>query len=562
PSLTAVQPSTIGGTGTIPTTAAHEYSTDGAAWTSCTGETSNLAAGGYLVRVKASGNALASDAQTITITAYDPSAEPTPAAVFTATGADAGTLTNVAAGMTYSIDGGAAATITGTSVELTGLVPCTITVINPGNGTTTTDSAPQTITVTKADTPALTAAQPTTIGGTGTIPTTAAHEYSTDGTTWTSCTGETANLAAGGYLVRVKASGNSLASDAQTITITEYTIPSSSGGGGGSGATLSTKQKSIAHITETDLSRLIRENRTFTVEADNGATVVFDTEALKGIADLIKGSADIEFTNKDADGAPSNSTAYELNVTSGGKTINGFGGTMTLTIPFSPDENTDPNRITVLKNGEEANKDKTAVSFGQKTGTLTLSTSGDSSRFVVGHEAFPYADVPEDSYCFDAVDWADANGITEGTAAAAFSPELTCTRAQMVTFIWRAFGRPEPLTNDKPFSDLDEGAYYYKAVLWAYENGIAKGIGGGLFDPDGTVTRAQCITFLYRALGETAEGGNTFTDVSADAYYYDAVIWAVEKGIAFGTGDGRFSPDAPCMRAHIVTFLYRAYGER
>ena len=133
-----------------------------------------------------------------------------------------GTLTNVTAGMTYAIDGGAAVEITGTSVDLTGLAPCTITVIRPGNGTTTIDSEAQSITVTKAATPSLTATQPSTIGGTGSIPTTAEHEFSADGSTWTACTGETAGLAAGTHYVRVKASGTALASEAQEIEITAF----------------------------------------------------------------------------------------------------------------------------------------------------------------------------------------------------------------------------------------------------------------------------------------------------------------------------------------------------
>ncbi|MBR2742408.1 MAG: S-layer homology domain-containing protein, partial [Clostridia bacterium] len=252
-------------------------------------------------------------------------------------------------------------------------------------------------------------------------------------------------------------------------------------------------------------------------------------------------------------------TSYKLNVTCDGKTVSGFGGNMKLTLPYRADENEDADRITVSKDGDESSLDG---GYDRTTGKATANASGDSGRFVLGYAPFPYTDVDEDSYCYDAVDWADLNGITEGTGEDSFSPDSTCTRAQMVTFIWRAEGSPEPVIESAPFTDIDEGAYYYKAVLWAYENGIAKGVSVDLFDPNGTVTRAQSVTFLCRTLGGTATGENPFIDVSPEAYYYDAVIWAAQSGIAAGTGEGRFSPDAPCLRAQIVTFLYRAYGER
>ena len=169
-----------------------------------------------------------------------------------------------------------------------------------------------------------------------------------------------------------------------------------------------------------------------------------------------------------------------------------------------------------------------------------------------------FVDVPSGSYYEDAVDWAVANGITTGTDAAHFSPDGICTRAQAVTFLWRAAGRPAPESRTMPFTDVPADSYYYDAVLWAVENGITKGTSSTTFSPDDTCTRAQIVTFLWRSEQSPAAGSsNPFTDVSADAYYADAVLWAVKEEITTGTTRTTFSPDAECTRAQIVTFLWR-----
>ena len=170
--------------------------------------------------------------------------------------------------------------------------------------------------------------------------------------------------------------------------------------------------------------------------------------------------------------------------------------------------------------------------------------------------------MPESAYYYDAVYWAVENGVTNGTGATTFSPNITCTRAQMVTFLWRAAGSPEPETSAHPFTDLEEDAYYYDAVLWAVENGITNGTSATTFSPEATVTRAQTVAFLWRYDGEPAAGGgSSFTDVASDTYYADAVAWAVKEHITNGTSATTFSPDADCIRAQIVTFLYRFMGE-
>lgn len=192
-------------------------------------------------------------------------------------------------------------------------------------------------------------------------------------------------------------------------------------------------------------------------------------------------------------------------------------------------------------------------SGGKTTPPVTEDTPKQDSSF---------ADVPSGSYYEDAVSWAAAKGITAGTDAAHFSPDSVCTRAQAVTFLYRAAGSPAPKTSGMPFKDIPTGSYYYDAVLWAVENGITKGTGEAAFSPDETCTRAQIVSFLYRMI-QSEGGGFTgawmfrlpFTD--APDWAYEAIAWCYQKGITAGTTATTFSPNAPCTRAQIVTFLWR-----
>ena len=169
-----------------------------------------------------------------------------------------------------------------------------------------------------------------------------------------------------------------------------------------------------------------------------------------------------------------------------------------------------------------------------------------------------FVDVATGSYYEDAVDWAVENGITQGTDDTHFSPDGICTRAQAVTFLWRATGSPEPETRTMPFTDVPAGSYYYDAVLWAVENGITKGTSETMFSPDATCSRAQIVAFLWRSEKSPAAGSrNPFADVKSTAYYADAVLWAVKEDITKGSTNTTFSPDADCTRAQIVTFLWR-----
>ena len=169
-----------------------------------------------------------------------------------------------------------------------------------------------------------------------------------------------------------------------------------------------------------------------------------------------------------------------------------------------------------------------------------------------------FVDVATGSYYEDAVDWAVENGITKGTDDTHFSPDGICTRAQAVTFLWRTAGSPASKTSAMPFTDVPVGSYYYDAVLWAVENGITKGTSDTTFSPNMTCSRAQIVAFLWRSEKSPAAGTvNPFADVKADAYYADAVLWAVKEDVTKGTTATTFSPDANCTRAQIVTFIWR-----
>ncbi len=191
------------------------------------------------------------------------------------------------------------------------------------------------------------------------------------------------------------------------------------------------------------------------------------------------------------------------------------------------------------------------------TDGICVTCGGEDLNFVPYN---PFADVGEKDYFYAPVLWAVNEKITTGMSATIFAPEAPCTRGQIVTFLWRAYGCPEPMRLENPFEDVSLGAYYYKAVLWAVEQGITTGMSETSFAPDTTCTRGQVATFLWRAQGKPlpSETLSIFSDVSPKAYYYDAVLWAVEQGITQGTGKGKFSPETDCTRGQIVTFLYRA----
>ena len=229
----------------------------------------------------------------------------------------------------------------------------------------------------------------------------------------------------------------------------------------------------------------------------------------------------------------------------------------TVTITVKPDDGFKLDDLTVTdKNGKELKL--TDKGNGKYTFTMPAGKVEINAAFVKEVETSPFSDVSTSAYYYDAVKWAQEKGITGGIGNGLFGPNQPCTRAQIVTFLWRAAGSPEPKAMSS-FADVSTDAYYAKAVAWAVENGITTGTGDGKFSPDATCTRAQSVTFLFRAIGKLVDSKAEFSDVLTDSYYANAVAWAVENGVTNGIGNGLFGPDNSCTRAQIVTFLYRAY---
>ena len=229
----------------------------------------------------------------------------------------------------------------------------------------------------------------------------------------------------------------------------------------------------------------------------------------------------------------------------------------TVTITVKPDDGFKLDDLTVTdKNGKELKL--TDKGNGKYTFTMPASKVEIKATFVKEVETSPFSDVSTSAYYYEAVKWAQEKDITGGIGNGLFGPNQPCTRAQIVTFLWRAAGSPEPKSMSS-FSDVSADSYYAKAVAWAVENGITTGTGDGKFSPDATCTRAQSVTFLFRAIGKLVDSKAEFSDVLTDSYYANAVAWAVENGVTNGIGDGLFGPDNSCTRAQIVTFLFRAY---
>ena len=258
---------------------------------------------------------------------------------------------------------------------------------------------------------------------------------------------------------------------------------------------------------------------------------------------------------------PSSSTGSTITV---GKTENG-------TITVSPATASKGTNVTITAKPADGYELGSLTATDANGSTLALTDLGNGkysftmpdgnvevNGTFVKKSAQTFVDVPENAYYAPAVNWAVEKGVTEGTSATTFSPDAACTRAQIVTFLYRAAGSPAVKSTVNPFTDVTASDYYYNAVLWAVENGITTGTSETTFSPNESCTRAQCVTFLYRVVGSAATAKAIFTDVSADAYYAPAVDWAVEKGVTTGTSATTFSPDAVCTRAQIVTFLYRA----
>ena len=300
------------------------------------------------------------------------------------------------------------------------------------------------------------------------------------------------------------------------------------------------------------------------VVRDKNITEQTEVDAMaKAIEDAI--AALVKKPSSGGGSSSGGSSSPNYPVTTPGKTENGTvtvsprsaekGDTVTITA--KPDSGYQLDDLTVTdKNGKELKL--TDKGNGKYTFTMPAGKVEINAAFVKEVETSPFSDVSTSAYYYEAVKWAQENGITGGIGNGLFGPNQPCTRAQIVTFLWRAAGSPEPKSMSS-FADVSMDAYYAKAVAWAVENGITTGTGDGKFSPDATCTRAQSVTFLFRAIGKLVDSKAEFSDVLTDSYYANAVAWAVENGVTNGIGDGLFGPDNSCTRAQIVTFLFRAY---
>ena len=322
------------------------------------------------------------------------------------------------------------------------------------------------------------------------------------------------------------------------------------------------KPEQIKHISsdgsvEYFLKTAKRGAKLFTVDSDNCAVFTitkFSTFELSGTVTYVEpsyysGSSSAPTYSVTVDKTENGSVTVSPKSASKGDTV---------TVTVKPDSGYVLETLTVTdKNGNELTlKDK---GDGKYTFTMPAGKVEVKATFMEDNSVLNFFyDVPNGAYFYEAVKWAVENGITTGVGNDLFAPEQSCTRAQIVTFLWRAAGSPEPKTASS-FTDVSASAYYAKAVAWAVENGITNGMTETTFAPDATCTRGQSVTFLYRALKGTASGSTNFTDVKSDAFYADAVNWAVASDVTNGTSNTTFSPNADCTRAEIVTFLYRAY---
>ena len=300
------------------------------------------------------------------------------------------------------------------------------------------------------------------------------------------------------------------------------------------------------------------------------AAVTLDSAAITAVASQARGeqvtlavapvaAADL---NAQQQAAVGSAPVFELHLKSDGTAIPHFGGgSATVSIPHTLSHGQTAEGVAVYHLDDLGALTLRSTSYDETSGKVTFTTP-HFSKYVVKHQDSslsqnPFIDVSEADYFYPSVLWAAEQGITLGTSPTTFSPYRVCTRARAVMFLWRAAGSPRPASTDNPFTDVRADADYYDAVLWAVEQGITAGTSLSTFSPDAPCTRAQIVTFLWRySRGARAKTRN-FTDVAQDAYYYEAVLWAARHGITTGVTETLFSPDAPCTRAQMVTFLFR-----
>lgn len=670
--LGVVAPTTSSGNGKITgTTDKMEYNTNAAAtsgWTACSTTETEVAPGTYYVRYKADANHNAGTAATVTVPAYG-ATKYTVTVTYDANGtASADKTTDVVAGETITLmatpnsgyvfnewvdknptsltigtDGkftmpgenvsvkatfkGAAltgtASITGTekfgqtltatltggnntgtltykwyrgSDEIIGATGSTYTLVEDDIGKTITVKISSNVqtgeipgsttgTIDKADGPAAPAAftltfTPNADGTTftATIPTVAGGEYSFDGTNY-SATNTKADCAANssytGY-VRIAATSTHKVSTATSSTQTspKLTVATPTFAPNGASSFTGTQSVTISCTTAGATIHYTTDGTAPTASSPVYSTALSltSTTTVKAIAvnagmndSAIATATFTKYSGGGGGGGGSYTPSYTVSVD---KTENGTitvspksaskGDTVTITV--KPDKGYELEMLKVL------DKDGDALKLTEKNGKYTFKMPSGKvtvkGSFVEEAPVQIFKDVPVDAYYYEAVKWAAEKGITGGVGNGLFAPNQPCTRAQIVTFLWRAAGSPAP-KNMSSFADVPADAFYAKAVAWAVENGITGGTGDGKFSPDATCTRAQSVTFLYRAAGSPKVSSSAeFGDVATNAYYADAVAWAAKNGITGGIGGGLFGSGNDCTRSQIVTFLYRNYQSK
>ena len=364
-----------------------------------------------------------------------------------------------------------------------------------------------------------------------------------------------------------------------TATVTDKTVTSAIKAVKDSGETAITivptdtgnaKNVSVT-LPKTAAQSIVDDTNVSLVIETNGGNVTIPNDALKSIAAQASGgsititveqktAADV--TDKSID--TTDAVVVAVTITSGRTAVTEFGGkSLTISIPAGSKhvEGQNYKVIEISADGTQKVLTGKCVKVDGKL-VIQVSTTGLSTFVATTQKTLSFTDVKESDYYYEPVKWAVEKGITVGTSDTTFSPDASCTRAQMVTFLWRAAGSPKASVSTCAFTDVDKDAYYYEALLWAVENGITNGTSDTTFSPDDSCTRGQMATFLYRnAKSPAVSGSHAFNDVKADAYYNNAVIWAAAEGITKGTSDTTFSPDADCTRGQMVTFLYRYLAE-
>ena len=583
PACVATQPTASVATGSISgITTEMEYSTDGgASWTSGDGnELSGLTAGTTVtIRFKATGTAPKGVIRSIVIVAYS-SQEDTPSALVDYPNEKLNGLVNSAVyfvGMTeYTADGEGKLAIDdawfGTIIELR----------KKGNGTTTVNSNPQNITLAaRPAAPVCVVTQPTASVATGSISgITTEMKYSTDGgASWTPGDGnELSGLTAGTTVtIRFKATGTAPKGAIQSIAIVAYTPPAPPTGntGGGDSPVISapTEIGQGASLGSSQISQLINRGENLTVNGSEGAKLVFDLEALKGISNQMQGSiqADIQDVSRQHQDTHPGRTVYSLSVRSGGTNISNFGGEVTVTLPYELPAGQDPENVTIWHQSADGTLTEIPGVYDSLSGKVTFKVN-HFSIFAIGikekiEEPSTFADVKTSDWYSEAVTYVTTKGLMSGTAANIFSPGVQTTRGMIVSILWRMEGEEKPV-NRASFADVGAGKYYAQAVAWAAEKGIVSGYSAESFAPEEGITREQLAGILSRYSAYKGEKAETTTELNrfsdgteVSLWAADAVRWAVEKGLLGSTGNNRLEPQGGASRAQLAAILQRFFED-